>query len=113
RHVSRDPRAGDLRGPGAGRDAIELHRRSTADDSHAEALIIARAACDSRGRRHPPILTVHGMGREPQQRPAVQGNLAAMRAFVQSRSLADTHKDVAEKITAREKKYDGIVLEAI
>jgi len=36
-----------------------------------------------------------------------------MRAFVQSRSLADTHKDVAEKITAREKKYDGIVLEAI
>src|SRR5260370_3175585 len=38
---------------------------------------------------------------------AVQVNIAVMRAFVQLRQLLETHKDLAVKIAAMEKKYDG------
>jgi hypothetical protein len=38
---------------------------------------------------------------------AIQVNIAIMRAFVQLRRLADTHKVLSEKIAAMEKKYDA------
>lgn len=47
---------------------------------------------------------------------AVQVNIAIMRAFVQLRQLAGTHKDLADKIAAMEKKYDAqfaVVFKAI
>jgi hypothetical protein len=47
---------------------------------------------------------------------SIQVNVAIMRAFVQLRSLAATHKDLAEKIAAMEKKYDvqfSVVFKAI
>jgi hypothetical protein len=47
---------------------------------------------------------------------AVQVNIAIMRAFVQLRQLAGTHKDLADKIAAMEKKYDtqfSVVFKAI
>lgn len=37
---------------------------------------------------------------------AVQVNIAIMRAFVQLRRFAATHKDLAQKIQALEQKYD-------
>ncbi|HUI78656.1 MAG TPA: ORF6N domain-containing protein [Bryobacteraceae bacterium] len=47
---------------------------------------------------------------------AVQVNIAIMRAFARLRQLVRTHKDLAAKIAAMEKKYDGqfrIVFQAI
>ena len=47
---------------------------------------------------------------------AVQVNIAIMRAFVKLRELLATHKDLAEKLEALEKKYDRqfkIVFDAI
>lgn len=47
---------------------------------------------------------------------AVQVNIAIMRAFVQLRELLSTHKDLARKLNALEKKYDEnfrVVFEAI
>jgi hypothetical protein len=47
---------------------------------------------------------------------AIQVNIEIMRAFVRLRRLLSTHRDLAEKLTALEKKYDGqfkIVFEAI
>jgi hypothetical protein len=38
---------------------------------------------------------------------AIQVNIGIMRAFVQLRRLAETHKDLAEKIATLEKKYDA------
>ena len=47
---------------------------------------------------------------------AVQVNIAILRAFVKLRELLATHKDLAEKLEALEKKYDRqfkIVFDAI
>jgi hypothetical protein len=47
---------------------------------------------------------------------AVQVNVAIMRAFVRLRQLIRTHKDLAAKIAAMEKKYDAqfrVVFQAI
>ena len=47
---------------------------------------------------------------------AVQVNVAIMRAFVQLRQLAETHKELAAKIAAMEEKYDAqfrVVFDAI
>ncbi len=47
---------------------------------------------------------------------AVQVNIAIMRAFVQLRTSMETHKDLAEKLSAMEKKYDAqfrVVFDAI
>jgi hypothetical protein len=47
---------------------------------------------------------------------AIKVNVAIMRAFVQLRRLADTHKELAVKIAAMEKKYDAqfsVVFKAI
>ncbi|HLK67159.1 MAG TPA: ORF6N domain-containing protein [Bryobacteraceae bacterium] len=49
-------------------------------------------------------------------RRAIQMNIAIMRAFVQIRQLAVSHKDLADKIAAMEKKYDSqfaVVFKAI
>jgi len=37
---------------------------------------------------------------------AVQVNIAIMRAFVRLRQILSAHKDLAEKLTAMERKYD-------
>jgi hypothetical protein len=47
---------------------------------------------------------------------AIQANIAIMRAFVRVREMLATHKDVARKLEALERKYDGqfqVVFEAI
>ena len=47
---------------------------------------------------------------------AVQVNIAIMRAFVRLRELLATHKDLARKLAAMEKKYDAqfkVVFDAI
>ena len=47
---------------------------------------------------------------------AAQVNITIMRAFVRMRELIATHKDLLEKITAMENKYDArfrVVFEAI
>lgn len=47
---------------------------------------------------------------------AIKVNIAIMRVFVRLRELADTHRDLAQKIAAMEKKYDAqfrVVFEAI
>ncbi len=47
---------------------------------------------------------------------AIRVNIAIMRAFVRLRELAGTHRDLAQKIAAMEKKYDAqfkVVFEAI
>jgi len=47
---------------------------------------------------------------------AVQVNIAIMRAFVQLRQMARTHKELSEKIAAMEKRYDShfrVVFKAI
>jgi hypothetical protein len=47
---------------------------------------------------------------------AIQVNIAIMRVFVRLRELAGTHRDLAQKIAAMEKKYDvqfRVVFEAI
>jgi hypothetical protein len=47
---------------------------------------------------------------------AIQVNIAIMRAFVQIRQFADSHKDLARKISRMERKYDArfrVVFEAI
>jgi hypothetical protein len=47
---------------------------------------------------------------------AVQVNIAIMRAFVRLREILATHKDLARKLAAMEKKYDAqfrVVFEAI
>ncbi|MCX6633964.1 MAG: ORF6N domain-containing protein [Acidobacteria bacterium] len=47
---------------------------------------------------------------------AIKVNIAIMRVFVRLRQLADTHRDLAQKIAAMEKKYDTqfrVVFEAI
>jgi hypothetical protein len=47
---------------------------------------------------------------------AVQVNIAIMRAFVQLREMLSTHKDLARKLAAMEKKYDAqfrVVFDAI
>lgn len=47
---------------------------------------------------------------------AIQVNVTIMRAFVKLRELLATHKDLAEKLDALEKKYDRqfkIVFDAI
>src|SRR6266852_76413 len=38
---------------------------------------------------------------------AIEANMAIMRAFVRLRELLATHKDLARKIEALERKYDG------
>jgi hypothetical protein len=47
---------------------------------------------------------------------AIEANIAIMRAFVQIREFLTTHKDLARKIDALERKYDGqfeVVFQAI
>ena len=47
---------------------------------------------------------------------AIQVNIAIMRTFVQLRELLATHKDLAQKLEALEKKYDRqfrVVFDAI
>ena len=47
---------------------------------------------------------------------AIQVNIAIMRVFVRLRELAGTHRDLAQKIAAMEKKYDAqfsVVFDAI
>jgi hypothetical protein len=52
----------------------------------------------------------------PNSDRAIQVNIAIMRAFVKLRELLATHKDLARKLEAMEKKYDAqfrVVFDAI
>jgi hypothetical protein len=81
------------------------------------------ANCDFKLGRDPsrPYLRLHGTGvamlssalRSPL---AVEVNIAIMRTFVQLRRLMDSHRDLARKIEAMEKRYDqqfAVVFDAI
>ena len=72
------------------------------------------------GRRYPPYaFTEQGVAMLSsvlRSQRAVQVNVEIMRAFVRLRSMLSTHKDLARKLTALEKKYDAqfkVVFDAI
>ena len=92
----------------------------TRDEAQSLLLQTARAKVGRGGRRTPPYaFTEQGVAMLSSvlsSRRAVQVNIAIMRAFVQLRRLATTHKDLAQKIAAMEKKYDSqfaVVFKAI
>ncbi len=70
-------------------------------------------------RRRPYAFTEQGVAMLSsilRSKRAVQVNIAIMRAFVKLRELLATHKDLALKLDALEKKYDAqfqVVFEAI
>ena len=63
------------------------------------------------GRRHGPrVFTEQGVAMLSsvlRSRRAVDVNIAIMRAFVHLRELLATHKELARKLEALERKYDG------
>jgi len=65
---------------------------------------------DRGGRRYPPyVFTEQGVAMLStvlNSERAVQVNIAIMRAFVQLREIAVTHKDLLQKVNEMEKKYD-------
>ncbi len=72
------------------------------------------------GRRYAPyVFTEQGVAMLSsvlKSERAVQVNIAIMRAFVQLREMIATHKDLARKLAAMEKKYDKqfrVVFDAI
>jgi hypothetical protein len=72
------------------------------------------------GRRHAPyVFTEQGVAMLSsvlRSRRAVQVNIAIMRAFVQLREMLASHKELARKLDAMEKKYDAqfkVVFDAI
>jgi hypothetical protein len=72
------------------------------------------------GRRYPPyVFTEQGVAMLSsvlRSTRAVQVNIEIMRAFVRLREILATHKDLARKLTALEKKYDEqfkVVFDAI
>jgi len=72
------------------------------------------------GRRHPPYgFTEQGVAMLSsvlRSKRAVQVNVEIMRAFVRLRQTMSTHKDLARKLEAVEKKYDAqfkVVFDAI
>lgn len=74
----------------------------------------------SGGRRYLPFaFTEHGVTMVAsvlKSERAIKVNVAIVRAFVQLRSLLDTHRDLAEQLNRLEKKYDQqfkIVFDAI
>jgi hypothetical protein len=91
------------------------------NDEEWEALRCQLGTSNGRGgRRYPPyVFTEQGVAMLSsvlRSRRAVQVNIEIMRAFVRLRKLLGTHKDLARKLTALEKKYDEqfkIVFDAI
>jgi hypothetical protein len=72
------------------------------------------------GRRHAPyVFTEQGVAMLSsvlKSARAVQVNIAIMRAFVQLREMLSSHKDLARKLEAMERKYDSqfkVVFDAI
>jgi len=72
------------------------------------------------GRRYTPLVfTEHGVAMLSSvlnSERAVQVNIEIMRAFVRLRELMSTHRDLARKLEALEKKYDAqfkVVFDAI
>ena len=60
-------------------------------------------------RRSPYAFTEQGVAMLSsvlKSKRAVQVNIAIMRAFVRLRQMLATHKDLAEKLQAMERKYD-------
>jgi hypothetical protein len=60
-------------------------------------------------RRSPYAFTEQGIAMLSsvlKSKRAVQVNIAIMRAFVRIRQMLATHKDLAEKLQAMERKYD-------
>lgn len=80
--------------------------------SEAKSLLLQFARSKGRGgRRTPPYaFTEQGVAMLSSvlhSERAAQVNIAIMRAFVKMREMISTHRDLAEKITEMEKKYDA------
>jgi len=90
-------------------------------DEETKSLILQFAIPKSRGGRRtlPYAFTEQGVAMLSsvlRSQRAVLVNIAIMRAFVRLRELMGTHKDLAQKLEALEKKYDAqfkVVFDAI
>jgi phage regulator Rha-like protein len=71
---------------------------------------IATSKNEYGGRRYLPyVFTEHGvtmLASVLNSERAIQVNVAIVRAFVKLRSILETHKDLASKLNALERKYD-------
>lgn len=72
---------------------------------------IAISSSDWGGRRHPPYaFTEQGVAMLSsvlRSKTAVQVNIEIMRAFVRLREILASHKDLANKLEALERKFEG------
>ena len=81
--------------------------------------VISKPGRGGRARSLPFAFTEHGVAMLSsvlKSKRAVQVNVEIMRAFVRLRELLATHVDLARKLSALEKKYDGhfkVVFDAI
>jgi len=92
----------------------------TAEETEALRSHFATSKTGKGGRRYAPyVFSEQGVAMLSsvlRSERAVQVNIAIMRAFVQLREMIASHKDLARKFAAMEKKYDKqfkIVFEAI
>ena len=92
----------------------------TADEATALRSQIATSKVGRGGRRYLPLaFTEQGVAMLSsvlRSKRAVQVNIEIMRAFVKLRELLATHKDLARKLEALERKYDAqfkVVFDAI
>lgn len=100
---------------------LETDTQPAESDIHRDASVAPRAS-DGRGRHRkylPYAFTEQGVAmlssvlRSPR---AVQVNIEIMRAFVRLRRMLETNAELARKLAALEKKYDGqfrVVFDAI
>ena len=92
----------------------------TTEETTALRSQIATSKTGRGGRRYAPLVfTEHGVAMLSSvlnSERAIQVNIAIMRAFVQLREMLATHKNLAKKLDALEKKYDAqfrVVFDAI
>ncbi|HEY2414229.1 MAG TPA: ORF6N domain-containing protein [Pirellulaceae bacterium] len=95
--------------------------RLSEDEANVLRSQFATSKTDPRGgRRYAPyVFTEQGVAMLSsvlKSKRAVQANIAIMRAFVELREILASHKDLARKLEAMEKKYDAqfkVVFDAI
>jgi len=92
----------------------------TAEETEALRSHFATSKTGKGGRRYAPYVSseqgVAMLSSVLRSERAVQVNIAIMRAFVQLREMIASHKDLARKFAAMEKKYDKqfrVVFDAI
>src|SRR5215467_4488372 len=96
-----------------------MFQLTAAEDSSLRSQIVTSKKSRG-GRRYAPfVFTEQGIAMLSSvlnSERAIQVNIAIMRTFVRLRQIAITHKDLAERIIAMEKKYDqqfSVVFEAL